>query len=118
VIERLINRPCVLERDPESEEAEERDDWAEPSEAPDLGSPIQVETVCELQQRRREEPGEHGEMSDTDWVAYFKPDEDVSTASRLIVDDEVYEFVGDPERKRDPFTRRFSHIEASLRRAQ
>lgn len=103
----LINRPAVLIRRSE----EEVDEYA--SERPDEDS---EEIVCELQQRARTEPSDGGELSDTDWVAYFFPETAPHGNDVLLVDGQRFEFVGEPWLVRNPRTREESHIEASLRR--
>lgn len=109
MISQLINRDCKLIR---------RSDTGEEDE---LGNTIPtetvVETVCELQQRRRDEPDMGGEVSQTDWVAFFLPTEDVDTNDLLVVDGLAYELVGDPWTVRDPLAGTDSHIEASVERA-
>lgn len=76
----------------------------------------EVATVCELQQERRQEKDQQGELSDTQWVAYFLPGEDLSTADALIVDGQEFELVGDPWQARSPRTQEVSHVEVTLRR--
>jgi hypothetical protein len=105
----LINRPCKLIRRSESGTT---DDYGN-----DIPSEIVVDTVCELQQRRRDEPSDQGELSDTVWDAFFLPTEDVRTDDALVVDGGLYEFVGDPWTVRNPRTAADSHIEATARRA-
>lgn len=72
--------------------------------------------LCELQQRARTEPGDSGELSDTEWVAFFLPDAEVHGDDVLVVDGQRYEFVGEPWLARNPRTQAPSHIEGSLRR--
>lgn len=108
MLAQLINRQCQIVRRSQSSDL---DDYG--NEIP--GEEI-VETVCELQQRRRDEPGGEGETSDTEWVAFFLPEADLDTGDGLIVDGVVYEVTGDPWSARNPRTQAESHIEATLRR--
>lgn len=106
----LINRPCTLristgetDTDGLGNEYAELDD---------------VETVCELQQLTREEEGNQGELSDTGWRAFFLPAEEMGdnpTGNQLVVDGDVYEFVGAPEHKRNPRTQLLEQWEVTLR---
>lgn len=107
----LINRSCTIVV---SQATGEEDDFSN-EKAPQS----QVATVCEIQQRQRDEDDDQGELSDADWNAFFLPaDEDsLSTASQLWVADEgTFEFVGAPWAVRDPETSTVSHVEATLRR--
>lgn len=107
-ISTLINRPCqlVLVSDGEAED--------------DYGNKIPEETtvdaVCELQQRRREEAGEQGETSTTEWTAFFLPGVELDSASKLIVDGATYEFTGDPWEARNPNSQVCSHVEGTVKR--
>jgi hypothetical protein len=105
----LLSRDCtVIQRSPSGGS----DDYGNivPTET-------ELDTVCELQQRRRDEPSDQGELSDTVWDAFFLPTEDVRTDDALVVDGGLYEFVGDPWTVRNPRTAADSHIEATARRA-
>ena len=75
-----------------------------------------VDVVGELQQQRRIEPGEDGELSDTGWVLFLPAGTDVATGDAVICDGQVYELVGDPWQARNPRTHQASHIECSVRR--
>lgn len=109
MIETLINRPCVITRGSDAPP----DDFGL-EDPPEPGE--EVETVCELQQRNRSEPGEDGEVSSSDWVLFLRADEVLGTADTVEVDGESYEVVGEPWRARNPLTRQFSHVEATVRR--
>lgn len=104
----LINRPCKIVRRSPSGEIDEYGD-EEPTEAI-------VDTVCEIQQRARDEDELAGELSDTLWTVFFLPGEQVGTGDQLIVDGQVYEFVGEPWDARNPRLQAASHIEATVRR--
>lgn len=75
-----------------------------------------VETVCELQQRRRDEQGDQGELSDTFYLAIFPAGTEIRTGDGLVVAGHEYEMIGDPWRARNPRTQAESHIEATVRR--
>lgn len=105
----LINTPCTLVLSASSDDADDYGDITG-------GEPTLRETVCELQQRRRDEPGGQGEFSDTEWRVYFLPDEQgLDTADALIVEGARYEFVGDPWLAKVG-TPAMHHIEATVRR--
>lgn len=110
MLAQLLNRPCTILRRSESGS---EDDYG--NEIPDEQ---QVETVCELQQRSRQEPGNEGELSDTSWLAIFPAGTELDTGDGLLVDDQKYEMVGDPWIARNPRTRAVSHVEATLRRTE
>lgn len=105
---RLINRPCRIIRRTESGETDA------------FGNPVmtvtEIETVCELQQRRREEHDEHGELSDTLWNLFLPAGTAFRTGDAVEVDGDEYEAVGDPWHARNPRTRQESHVEATVRR--
>lgn len=102
----LIRRPCTLVKRPVASKSR----YGNPTR-----DSIDVQTVCELQQRTRDEIGEQSEVSTSDWMAFFLPTEVVGREDRLIVDGETYEMVGGPWPVTHPPTGRVSHIEASVR---
>lgn len=104
----LINTPCTITRRSSSGET---DDYGNESE-----TETTVDTVCELQQRQRDEPGDQGELSDTDWVLFLLPTESIDTGDLITVSGMDFEMVGDPWPVRDPTTSTVSHLEASVRR--
>lgn len=104
----LLNLPCVIERRTDSGAT---DRYGSPR-----ASVSEMETVCELQQRTRDEPGDQGELSATDWRLYLPAGTDIDTSDTVIVDGIVFEVVGDPWQARNPRTRSQSHVEATLRK--
>jgi hypothetical protein len=108
VVESLITLPCTLVGRTESDS--ETDDYGKP-----LVEEDSTETVCYLEQRQRDEEGNEGETSTSDWLAAFLPDEDVDTASALIQAGRVFEFVGAPWPVQDVEAGNVSHIEATVR---
>jgi hypothetical protein len=107
VLTNLLNLPCSIERRVASGE----DDYGN-----DTQTVTWAETVCELQQRQRDEPGEMGETSATDWRLYLPAGTDIDTSDTVIVNDQIFEVVGDPWQARNPRTRQQSHVEATVRR--
>ncbi len=105
---KLINRPCVITR---RQDSDTDDDYG--NEIPDEDL---VDTVCELQQRRRDEPDDQGETSDTTWALFLLPDTLIGTADTITVDDVEYELIGAPWEARNPRTQVVTHLEATVRR--
>jgi hypothetical protein len=105
----LINRKCTIFRRSPSGSSD------------DYGNAIKtetaVETLCEIQQRSRDERDDQGELSDTLWNAYFPAGTALRTGDEVRVDGIGYfELVGDPWPARNPRTQAESHLEATLRR--
>jgi hypothetical protein len=73
--------------------------------------------LCELQQRRRSEH-EAGvdDLSDTLWDLYLPAGTESDAGDAIRIDGFTYELMGAPWEARDPFTQRFKHIEATVRR--
>lgn len=115
---RLLRQPCTLILRSQAETTE--DDYGNEihGEAP------RVDTVCNLQQTRREEAPDAGETSDTRWKLFLLPevrDEanepvEIDTGDAVEVDGRVYELIGDPWLVESPFTGRKSHVEVTCRR--
>lgn len=77
----------------------------------------ELPAVCEIQQRRREEQGDQGEVSDAEWVGFFLPGTPLDTGDSVEVPGEgVFELVGAPWHARNLRTQQESHVEATLRR--
>lgn len=103
----LINRPCTVTRRTASTD---EDKYGNKRQAE-----ANVETVCEVQQRRRDEPDGHGEFSESDWLLFFLPDVELDTGDFVTVDGTEYELLGRPWRARNPRTRTVEHVEATAR---
>jgi hypothetical protein len=107
-IKHLLTRPCTI--------VSRRDS----GEVDDYNSPVLTETrtdtVCDIQQAKSDEPPAQGELSVTAWKGFFLPDAVLGTGDAIEVDDETYEVAGDPWKVWDPWRKRHSHIEASLKR--
>lgn len=103
----LINRSCVLLR----RDVSGTDDYGN-----DTTTDTAIETVCEIQPRRANEDDRTEEVSEDDYVAWFLPTEDLTTADALVVDGATYEFVGHPPTWRNPRTQAEAFTEAYVRR--
>lgn len=108
MISNLINRPCTILHRTETgrEDAHGNEEIDETS----------VVTVCELQQKRRAEPTQ-GEISVTEWDAFFPAGTEANTGDGLLVDGEEYVFVGDPWDVRHPLTQALHHVQATVVRS-
>lgn len=86
----------------------------------DYGNAIPAETttdtVGELQQQQRNEPGDQGETSDTRWALFLPAGTEIGTSDTVTVDGQAFEMVGDPWTVRDPETGSDSHLECTVRR--
>lgn len=104
----LLNTPCtLLLRSPSGE-----DDYGS-----ETSTVEEVETVCEVQQQRRTEEDDQGELSDTGWLGIFPAGTDLRTGDGVRVEDlGTFELVGDPWPARNPRTQAESHLEATLRK--
>lgn len=107
-IQQLLTRPCTITRRTASNAT---DDYGNVTRVTTT-----VETVCELQQRERSEPGDQGEFSDTSWLLILPAGTAIDTGDQVTVDSRGYELVGDPWPARNPLTGAESHIEATVRR--
>lgn len=108
MLSQLINTPCtILSRT----DGGGQDDYGNETD-----TTTEVETVCELQQTRRDEPDAQGELSDTTWQLFLPASTEISTGDSVMVDGVVYELVGAPWPARNPRTRTVSHVEATVRR--
>lgn len=102
-----LKRPCtILHRVPDG-----TDDYGDATYRDDT-----EETVCEIQQTRRDEPALGGETSATTWLGLFLADIDLNTASAIVCDGQTFELTGDPWTVFDPFLGVDSHVEATLKR--
>ena len=104
----MINRTCTVIRRSESGST---DDYGN-----DVATETTSVTVCELQQLRRDEKEDSGEVSRDTWTVFFHADEDIETGDAVVVDGQTFELIGDPWEARNPRTGVTSHIEATARR--
>lgn len=104
----LINRPATLIRRSDSGKTDA------------FGNPVptvtETEVLCELQQRRRDEPENQAELSDTLWSLFLPAGTELDTGDAIVVDGDEYALVGAPWDARNPRTQQVSHIEATVRR--
>lgn len=74
-----------------------------------------VETVCEVQQQRRDEAEDQGELSESHWLGVFPAGTALDSASAVVVEGlGEFELVGAPWPARNPRTQAESHVEATL----
>lgn len=105
----LLNRPCTITR---RSSTSTRDEYGKK-----LKATTTLATVCELQQRSRDEQDNQGETSDTEWLLVLPAGTAIDTGDAVTVTGEgTFELVGAPWRARNPRTGAESHIEATLRR--
>lgn len=109
MLSNLLNRACTVKR-PTGSETEDK--YGKKRNALQ-----ETETVCDLQQSRRDEQDDQGELSDTVWNLYLPAGTELTTADKVEVDGVDYEVVGDPWPARNPRTQLESHVEATVRRA-
>lgn len=85
----LISTPCVILR---REGSENVDDYGDP-----VVTETEFETVCELQQLRRDEPAAEGELGVSTWIIFFPVNTEVDTSDAVVVAGQgTFELVGDP----------------------
>ena len=106
MISNLLNLPCQITR--------RRASGVEDRYGNEIPTENTVSTVCELQQKRRNEDGSHNELSDTEWHLFLPVGTSLDASDVVIVDGMEYEVEGDPWEVRNPRTRAASHVEASL----
>lgn len=104
-----LTRSCTILRRTDSGD---ENDYGDPI----AGDPDQITTVCELQQRQRDEGDQQGELSDTHWNLYLPAGTELGSADTVIVDGQAFELVGDPWPAWDRTVQRVDHIEATVRR--
>jgi hypothetical protein len=105
--ERMMKTPCTLLLRQEEEE--------DALGNPVLGEPVEVETTCALQQRRRDEPTGEGETSVTEWDLFLPHGTEINTGDAVRVKGRVYELVGDPW-DADEGSRAMWHVAATVKR--
>lgn len=107
-IARLINRPCTIRREVEGK--------AEDSLGDAVTEPVEVETKCELQQVGGFRGEAEGEVSETRWLIFLLPAEEVGTGDSIDVEGAgVFQVFGEPWRARNPRTGQYSHIQVTVR---
>lgn len=83
----LLNKPCTI-----VSRSDEGDIDAYGVEIP---TETETATVCELQQERRDEPDDAGELSITTWMLFLPHNTRFKTGDAVIVGTYTYEAVGD-----------------------
>lgn len=78
---------------------------------------VSLQSVCELQQRQRDDRTVAGEVTTTSWAVYLPAATDLDDLAAVIVDGYVYELDGPPWAARNPRTQTVSHVEATAVRA-
>lgn len=106
ILTRYMTTPCTIVRRIDSGEQDVYGDEIEGEST--------FDTVCDLQQRRREEPEGAGELSVTEWLLIAPVDVDLTTGDAVIVAGAEYEVVGEPARLRE-LSPRMHHLEATLK---
>lgn len=110
MISNLLTRPATLHRTTTGGTVDEYGNAVEIVQ--------DVAVLCELQQRRRDEPEGQGETSETDWVLFLPAGTALTTADTVTVEPlGTFEVVGDPWPARNPRTQQESHLECSVRKA-
>lgn len=103
----LLNTPCTLVH--RSDEGDE-DAYGDP-----ILTETTVETVCSLQQRQRDEPGDAGELSVTLWTLFLPTGTALATDDAVVVRGEIFELVGEPWDALEG-SAAVHHVEATVRR--
>lgn len=105
----LMNRPCTITL---RSTGTTEDDYGNLIDDEEF-----VDTVCEIQQKTRDEPEALGETSVTLWDAFFPAGTVTDTAASVDVEGlGVFEFVGDSWPVRNPRTQIESHVQATVKR--
>lgn len=104
----LIATPCTIVRRLAGEDIDE------------LGNPIAgeefVETVCELQQKRRDEPLLEGEYGTSAWDCFFPSGTEIDTTDGVIIEPHgEFEVVGNPWHANQG-SAAVNHVATTLRR--
>lgn len=103
----LMSRDCLIIR---RSETGSTDRYGNPDKTETL-----ISTTCEIQQLTRDEPDAAGEVSKTQWRAFFPVDTVLLTDDAVEVDGDEYELDGDPWTA-DTGNVAVHHVEATLLR--
>lgn len=104
MIEQLLNRTVEIVSRSEADDFDNRQ--TEGSTATVRGA---------LQQQRRDEPGDQGEHSVTDWILFLPSTATLDGTDLVRIDGQDFEVVGDPWTVIDEGTGAAHHVEATLR---
>lgn len=103
----LIKRPATLIRRSDSGKTDE------------FGTPIQTptesEVPCALQQRRRDERDDQGELAESLWDLFLPYGTELDTGDAVVVNGETYELVGEPWNAEEG-SQAMWHVEATVRK--
>lgn len=103
-----LNRSCLITHRSRTGPADELGDVTDEETT--------TETVCELQQKSRDEPDAAGELSVTEWLLILPINTAIDTSDKVEVDDAgEFEVIGDPWQA-DTGSAAVHHVEATLRR--
>lgn len=126
-LSQLLSIPCTVHRsstsvdDLDVEPEATRDTYGNPI-PPSVDDSTEdatydLDTVCWLQQERRTEPGDAGELSDTFWTIFLLPSVDVDTSDSITVSGYgEFEVTGDPWQTTNPRTGQAWQVEVTARR--
>lgn len=108
-LSQLLNTEAtILRRSPSGEE----DPYGN-----ELQAEEEVDVLCEVQQIRRDEPDDQGELSETHWLGIFPAGTELRTGDAVRVEGiGLLELAGDPWAARNPRLRQVSHLEVTMRR--
>jgi hypothetical protein len=84
-----------------------------------LPSEAAVQALAELQPRSTSEPGDHGDLAESDWIGFFLPaDADSLRSSSAIWADGLgqFELVGAPLERRSAFSQTEQYVKVNLKR--
>lgn len=104
----MMQTPCTILR----RSGEEEEEFGKPG-----GEVEEVETVCALQQQRRTEHAESGEISDTLWNLYLPHGTEIDTGDAVRVAGREYEVIGEPWSAEEG-SRTVWHVEGTCRRTE
>ncbi len=105
----LLSKPCTIIAKSPSDEVSRFGNV--------LYDETETATVCELQQRRREEPEDAGELSVTVWDLFLPIGTVLHTDDTVVVDGLEYEVTGEPWDARTGSATVW-HVEATVVRAR
>lgn len=106
-LNRMLSTPCTILR----EAATGKKDRGGNA----LTEPVEQEVMCALQQRRRTETEDGGEISDTLWDLYLSFGTEIDTGDSVLVGGRRYEVVGEPWSAQEG-SRSMWHVEATVQR--
>lgn len=103
----LLTRACTITH---REASGTRDDYGD-----EVATETTTSTVCELQQRSRDEDSDLGELTMQAWMLVLPAGTDVASGDTVTVEGQTFEVFGEPWTVRDPIVRSDSHIECTVK---